>query len=109
MYTLLNIKTNCAQCCVLAAAAGASVRVFALDAAQPWDLEHRMQNKLSKDKQLKIGIVGFGTFGQFLARRMVEAGHRCVKQRLTDIEWVSAAHTIARRRVRAACAVQQQM
>jgi hypothetical protein len=59
--------------------AGASVKVFALDAAQPFDFEHRMQNKISKDKQLKIGIVGFGTFGQFLARRMVEAGHRCVE------------------------------
>lgn len=25
--------------------------------------------------RLKIGIVGFGTFGQFLAKRMVQAGH----------------------------------
>lgn len=54
------------------------MKVFALDAAQPFDFEHKMQNKVSKDKQLTIGIVGFGTFGQFLARRMVEAGHRCV-------------------------------
>lgn len=52
------------------------MKVFALDAAQPFDFEHKMQNKVSKDKQLTIGIVGFGTFGQFLARRMVEAGHR---------------------------------
>jgi arogenate dehydrogenase (NADP+) len=37
-----------------------------------------MQHKLSKDKQLTIGIVGFGTFGQFLAKRFVQAGHRCV-------------------------------
>jgi arogenate dehydrogenase (NADP+) len=35
-----------------------------------------MQHKLSKDKQLTIGIVGFGTFGQFLAKRFVQAGHR---------------------------------
>lgn len=25
--------------------------------------------------RLRIGIVGFGTFGQFLAQRMVKAGH----------------------------------
>jgi arogenate dehydrogenase (NADP+) len=37
-----------------------------------------MQNKRSKEKQLTIGIVGFGTFGQFLAHRFVKAGHRCV-------------------------------
>uniref|UniRef100_A0A383WE60 Prephenate/arogenate dehydrogenase domain-containing protein n=1 Tax=Tetradesmus obliquus TaxID=3088 RepID=A0A383WE60_TETOB len=35
-----------------------------------------MQHKISKDKQLTIGIVGFGTFGQFLAKRFVQAGHR---------------------------------
>ncbi|WIA37654.1 hypothetical protein OEZ86_014553 [Tetradesmus obliquus] len=52
------------------------VQVLALDAAQPFDFEHRMQHKISKDKQLTIGIVGFGTFGQFLAKRFVQAGHR---------------------------------
>lgn len=50
--------------------------MLALDAAQPFDFEHRMQHKISKDKQLTIGIVGFGTFGQFLAKRFVQAGHR---------------------------------
>jgi arogenate dehydrogenase (NADP+), plant len=48
---------------------------MALDAAQPFDFEHKARTQLSKDKQLKIGIVGFGTFGQFLARRFVQAGH----------------------------------
>jgi hypothetical protein len=52
------------------------VKVLALDAAQPFDFEARMQSKVAHDKQLKIGIVGFGTFGQFLARRMIDAGHR---------------------------------
>lgn len=71
--------------CAAICCAGASVKVFALDAAQPFDFEHRMQNKISKDKQLKIGIVGFGTFGQFLARRMVEAGHRWVGHHAAQI------------------------
>lgn len=30
---------------------------------------------LPRPSRLKIGIVGFGTFGQFLAKRMVQAGH----------------------------------
>ncbi|GBG00064.1 arogenate dehydrogenase chloroplastic-like [Raphidocelis subcapitata] len=53
-----------------------AVRVLALDAAQPFDFEHRARQKLARDQQLTIGIVGFGTFGQFLARRMARAGHR---------------------------------
>jgi hypothetical protein len=42
----------------------------------PFDFEHRAQERLAKKRQLKIGIVGFGTFGQFLAKRLVEAGHK---------------------------------
>ncbi|KAF8055326.1 TYRAAT2 [Scenedesmus sp. PABB004] len=37
-----------------------------------------MSTKLSKDKALTVGIVGFGTFGQFMARRFVQAGHRVI-------------------------------
>jgi arogenate dehydrogenase (NADP+) len=48
---------------------------MALDAAQPFDFEGRMQAKQAKEKQLKVGIVGFGTFGQFLAKRLIQAGH----------------------------------
>jgi arogenate dehydrogenase (NADP+) len=59
--------------------AGGAVRVLALDAAQPFDFEHRARQKLAKEQQLTVGIVGFGTFGQFIAKRMVLAGHRCAK------------------------------
>jgi arogenate dehydrogenase (NADP+) len=56
------------------------VRAVALDAAQPFDMEAiqrtRMEKEKKKEKQLSIGIVGFGSFGQFLAQRMVKAGHR---------------------------------
>ncbi len=58
----------------------AAVRALALDAAQPFDREavqkKQIQKQKEKDKQLVIGIVGFGVFGQFLAKRMVKAGHR---------------------------------
>lgn len=50
--------------------------VFAIDAAQVFDFEARARARIKKEQQLTIGIVGFGTFGQFLAKRMVQAGHR---------------------------------
>ena len=53
-----------------------TVDVKALDAAMPFDFEHKAQARLTKAKQLTVGIVGFGTFGQFLARRLVQAGHK---------------------------------
>ena len=48
---------------------------MALDAAQPFDFEHKAVQTLKKQRMLKIGIIGFGTFGQFLAKRLVLAGH----------------------------------
>ncbi|GAB4822227.1 hypothetical protein N2152v2_009273 [Parachlorella kessleri] len=56
----------------------AGLRVYALDAAMPFDFEHRMRARMQSQNTLKIGIVGFGTFGQFLARRMVKAGHQVI-------------------------------
>lgn len=53
--------------------------MLALDAAFPFDREAKMRQKhvaeQAQAQRLKIGIVGFGTFGQFLAKRMVQAGH----------------------------------
>lgn len=64
MYTYFNLFV------------GAVLRVRAIDAAQPFDFEHRAKVKLADEKKLKIGIVGFGTFGQFLAQRFVARGHK---------------------------------
>ena len=41
----------------------------------PFDFEHKAKQILEKQGKLRIGIVGFGTFGQFLAKRLVAAGH----------------------------------
>lgn len=41
----------------------------------PFDFEHQAQVKIARSKQLKVGIVGFGTFGQFLAKRLMRHGH----------------------------------
>ena len=57
------------------------VRPRALDAAQPFDFEGRRQRASNGGDgdvprtRLKIGIVGFGNFGQFLAKRMASQGH----------------------------------
>lgn len=48
----------------------------ALDAAMPFDFESRAAARMKAEKSLKIGIVGFGTFGQFLARRISQQGHK---------------------------------
>eukprot|EP00898_Chlorokybus_atmophyticus_P006893 jgi/Chlat1/7204/Chrsp57S06850 len=57
-------------------AAGVShLPVHALDAAQPFDYESKKKRELQKAHRLKIGIVGFGNFGQFLAQRFVQQGH----------------------------------
>ena len=53
----------------------AAVEVAALDAAMPFDFEHQAARQVAGQQRLKIGIVGFGNFGQFLARRFVKAGH----------------------------------
>jgi len=51
------------------------VRVDALDAAMSFDKETKLREEISNKSKLKIGIVGFGNFGQFLAKRFVMAGH----------------------------------
>ena len=52
------------------------MHVFALDAAMPFDFEHKATQTLKKQRALTIAILGFGTFGQFLAKRLVAAGHQ---------------------------------
>lgn len=55
-----------------------TLRIQALDAAMPFDFESRAKRRLEEANRLKIGIVGFGKFGQFLAQRMSKAGHTVI-------------------------------
>lgn len=64
------------DCSMLNSAQSAGLCVRALDAAQPFDFEARAAAKLKASTSLKIGIVGFGTFGQFLAARITKHGHK---------------------------------
>ncbi|CAK9232904.1 unnamed protein product [Sphagnum jensenii] len=48
--------------------------------------------ELQSGNKLKIGIVGFGNFGQFLAQRMISQGHKVLAYSRTDYKDV--AHTM---------------
>lgn len=61
-----------------------SLKVQAADAAQMFDFEAKKLQELQLQKQLKIGILGFGNYGQFLAERMVQQGHTVLAHSRTD-------------------------
>ncbi|TVU07652.1 hypothetical protein EJB05_41017 [Eragrostis curvula] len=58
--------------------------IRALDAAQPFDFESRAAGLLEERQRLKIAIVGFGNFGQFLARTFARQGHTLLAHSRTD-------------------------
>ncbi|GJP43521.1 hypothetical protein CLOM_g2971 [Closterium sp. NIES-68] len=68
---------------------GAMVPIRALDAAQPFDYEHQQKRRLEEKGRLKIGILGFGNFGQFLARRFARHGHRLIAWSRSDYSQVA--------------------
>lgn len=61
-----------------------AVEVSAIDAAQSFDYESKRLQELEKRNKLKVGIVGFGNFGQFLAERIIKQGHRVLAYSRTD-------------------------
>ncbi|KAL4564045.1 hypothetical protein LXL04_028095 [Taraxacum kok-saghyz] len=65
-------------------------RISAIDAAQPFDYESKISDHIAKSKTLKIAIVGFGNFGQFLAKTLVRQGHTVLAHSRTDYSAVAA-------------------
>ncbi|GIL56254.1 hypothetical protein Vafri_11599 [Volvox africanus] len=65
------------------------IKVVAIDAAQPFDYEHRLRQKKNDESKLKVGIVGFGTFGQFLAKRLVARGHKVIASSRTPYDEIA--------------------
>ncbi|XP_065865583.1 arogenate dehydrogenase 2, chloroplastic [Euphorbia lathyris] len=51
------------------------LRIRSIDAAQPYDYESQLQSNHLKSQSLKIAIIGFGNFGQFLAKTFCRQGH----------------------------------
>ncbi|GMH30679.1 hypothetical protein Nepgr_032522 [Nepenthes gracilis] len=54
---------------------GGGLLIRSVDAAQPYDYEAKLSNFHSSYGKLKIGIIGFGNYGQFLAKTLVRQGH----------------------------------
>lgn len=48
----------------------------------PFDYEAKANARLKQATALRIGIVGFGTFGQFLAKRLIQQGHKVTSARI---------------------------
>ncbi|CAI9782428.1 unnamed protein product [Fraxinus pennsylvanica] len=51
------------------------LRIRAIDAAQPYDYEAHLVNRFAQSTKLKIAVIGFGNFGQFLAKAFIRQGH----------------------------------
>eukprot|EP00897_Mesotaenium_endlicherianum_P007085 jgi/Mesen1/6404/ME000329S05570 len=60
------------------------MQIQALDAAMPFDYESIKRREIQEKNRLKIGIVGFGNFGQFLAKRFVEHNHEVLAWSRSD-------------------------
>ena len=85
-----QLLAKCNRTCRRAALSEALL-IRALDAPMPFDFEHKAKNIIAKRKQLRIGIVGFGTFGQFLAGRLVAAGHQVSARQATHDHNIAAS------------------
>jgi len=60
------------------------LKIKALDTSRPFDYESNKSEDLEKDGLLKIGIIGFGNFGQFFAKTLVKQGHTLLAHSRTD-------------------------
>jgi arogenate dehydrogenase (NADP+) len=70
---------------------GRGTTIRAIDAAQPFDYESRAAGLLEERQRLKIAIVGFGNFGQFLARTFARQGHTLLAHSRSDYSSVAAS------------------
>lgn len=66
------------------------MRIRAIDAAQTFDLEGKRYEQLEQSNKLKIAIVGFGNFGQFMAKTLVSQGHTILAHSRSDYSNVAA-------------------
>ncbi|KAM7253855.1 hypothetical protein ACFE04_031537 [Oxalis oulophora] len=60
------------------------LRIVSLDAAQSFDYETQLKSSYIKSSSLKIAIVGFGNFGQFLSKTFLSHNHTLLAYSRTD-------------------------
>ncbi|XP_031478773.1 arogenate dehydrogenase 2, chloroplastic-like [Nymphaea colorata] len=72
-----------------------TILVKALDAAQAYDYEARMTMELERKSKLKIAVVGFGNFGQFIAKALVRQGHTVLAYSRSDYSSVAREMGVA--------------
>ncbi|CAH9107070.1 unnamed protein product [Cuscuta europaea] len=60
------------------------LRIRAIDAAQPYDYETQISNIFHNSNKLKIAVVGFGNYGQFLAKAFIRQGHTVIAHSRTN-------------------------
>ncbi|KAJ7976710.1 Arogenate dehydrogenase [Quillaja saponaria] len=58
--------------------------IRSLDAAQFYDYEAKVATQFHNAQKLKIAIIGFGNFGQFLAKAFVRQGHTVLAHSRSD-------------------------
>ncbi|OAY31516.1 arogenate dehydrogenase 1, chloroplastic [Manihot esculenta] len=67
-----------------AALASASKAERSQIAAQPYEYQAQISNCIDDRSKLKIAIVGFGNFGQFLAKTLIRQGHTVLAYSRSD-------------------------
>ncbi|KAG5387098.1 hypothetical protein IGI04_038568 [Brassica rapa subsp. trilocularis] len=72
-----------------------SLRIRAIDAAQIFDYETQLKSEYRKSSALKIAVLGFGNFGQFLSKTLIRHGHDLITHSRSD--YSSAASSIGAR------------
>lgn len=65
--------------------------IRAIDAAQPYDTETHASDLLQRRSHLKIAVVGFGNFGQFLAQTLSRQGHTILAHSRSDYSATAAS------------------
>ncbi|GAU11923.1 hypothetical protein TSUD_195470 [Trifolium subterraneum] len=63
--------------------------IRAIDAAQSFDYESKAALQFRNSQKLKIAIIGFGNFGQFLATTFVRQGHTVLAHSRSDYSAVA--------------------
>ncbi|GMH04571.1 hypothetical protein Nepgr_006411 [Nepenthes gracilis] len=69
---------------------GGGLRIRNVDAALPNDYKTKLSHLPSSFAKLKVGIIGFGNYGQFLAKTLVRQGHTVLAHSRSNYSQIAA-------------------